>query len=322
MSHTYPAKMENFYEKTEYTFEDIESLIQNEAEESIHLEFKDGRALDKSDKKKVEISKDISAFANSDGGIIIYGITEENHKANGFSFVNGNEFTKEWLEQIINSLIQRRIPGILIFPVRRNGNLLETVYLIKIPASIEAPHLNKDKRFYKRYNFESVQMEEYEIRQLYGRKVKSKLILQSWSFAQIEANNDDDTFKFKIEVGIMNDGDITESNYKLNFYFNNYNNNLKASWPQNNSHYNYTVMENNRIKISASSITPIFPYETINAFRIELEVNKAVFFDAISDVKIEIRLFYENGDDFLETSLEEMAKNFIKLLHDAEEGEQ
>jgi hypothetical protein len=310
--------MENFYEKTEYSFEDINSLILNEVEESINLEFKDGRALDKSDKKKVEISKDISAFANSDGGIIIYGITEENHKANGFSFVNGNEYTKEWLEQIINSLIQRRIPDILIFPIRRKGNLHETIYLIKIPASVEAPHLNKDKRFYKRYNFESVQMEEYEIRRLYGRKIKSKLSLQSWSFAAIESNSDD-TFKFKIEVGIINDGDITESNYKVNFYFNNYNANLKASWPQNNSHYNYTVMENKRIKISASSITPIFPNETINAFRIELEVSKDVFFEAIKDVKIEIRLFYENGDDILETTLDEMSKNFAKLLLDNEE---
>lgn len=309
--------MENFYEKTEFTFDDINSLIQYEVEESIHLEFKDGRALDKNDKKKVEISKDISAFANSDGGIIIYGITEENHKASGFSFVDGNEFTKEWLEQIINSSIQRRIPGITIFPVRRNGNMLETVYLIKIPASLEAPHLNKDKRFYKRFNFESVQMEEYEIRQLYGRKVKSKLGLQSWSFAQIKSN-DEDEFKFRIEVDIKNTGDITESNYKLNFYFNNFNRHLKISWPQNNSHYNYTRIEEKRVKVSASSISPIFPDETMNVFRIELEVRKSAYFDAIKDVNIEIILFYENGDDFIETTLEEMSKNFSKLLIDDE----
>ncbi|MCD9015178.1 AlbA family DNA-binding domain-containing protein [Parachryseolinea silvisoli] len=62
--------MNNFFDKTDFSFDDIRSLINNEVEESIHLDFKDAAALDKSDRKKDEISKDISAFANSDGGII------------------------------------------------------------------------------------------------------------------------------------------------------------------------------------------------------------------------------------------------------------
>ncbi len=95
--------MKDFYEKTEYSYEDIIGLIENEVEESIYLDFKDAKALDKSDNKKKDISKDVSSFANSDGGIIVYGIAEENHKASSVSFINGNEYTKEWLEQIINS---------------------------------------------------------------------------------------------------------------------------------------------------------------------------------------------------------------------------
>ena len=81
----------------------------------------------KDDKKKNEIAKDVSAFANSDGGIIIYGISEIGHKADSYSFVDGDIFTKEWLEQIINSNIQKRINNIRIIPLRQDGNIKRTV---------------------------------------------------------------------------------------------------------------------------------------------------------------------------------------------------
>ena len=78
----------NFIEKDTYTIEDIQSLIDIQAEENTYYEFKDARAID--DKQKAEISKDVSAFANADGGVIIYGLNEDRntHKAVGLSFVD------------------------------------------------------------------------------------------------------------------------------------------------------------------------------------------------------------------------------------------
>ena len=64
----------DFFELEEYTKKDIDDLIQNEVEESIYLDYKDGRALDPD--KIAEITKDVSAFANADGGIIVYGVSE------------------------------------------------------------------------------------------------------------------------------------------------------------------------------------------------------------------------------------------------------
>jgi predicted HTH transcriptional regulator len=174
--------MKSFYDKEEYTIDDINSLIDNEVEESIYLEFKEVRALDKCDGKKTEIAKDVSSFANSDGGIIIYGIQEKDHKAESITPIDGNIYTKEWLEHIINSNIHRNIPDLRIIPIRIDGKIDQSLYIMKIPYSLEAPHQSKDKKFYKRYNFESVPMEEYEIRQLYGRKVKSILKIDQWDF--------------------------------------------------------------------------------------------------------------------------------------------
>jgi predicted HTH transcriptional regulator len=48
---------------------DLENLIKNQVQESLHLDYKDSRAI--SDKLRHEIAKDVSAFANADGGVII-----------------------------------------------------------------------------------------------------------------------------------------------------------------------------------------------------------------------------------------------------------
>ena len=46
----------NFYDKVEYTLEDIYSLIENEVEENIHLDYKGAGALEKCDKNVFEDS--------------------------------------------------------------------------------------------------------------------------------------------------------------------------------------------------------------------------------------------------------------------------
>lgn len=165
----------NFFDKNNYDITDIQWLIDNNIEEGTNLDFKASGSLGSSDGIKKEIAKDISAFANSAGGIIVYGLTEQNHKATAFSFIDGNIFTKEWLEHVISSNIDRRITDLKIYPIRNNSNISETIYVVKIPESDNAPHMSKDGRFYKRFNFESLQMQEFEIRQLYNRMKKSIL---------------------------------------------------------------------------------------------------------------------------------------------------
>jgi hypothetical protein len=299
--------MDNFYDKKEYSISDVLLLIENETEESIHLDFKEANALDKSDGKKKDISKDVTSFANSDGGIIIYGIKEQNHKAHSLSYIDGNTYTKEWLEQLINSTIQRRIPDIAIFPIRHDNKIEQTIYLVKIPKSLDAPHLSKDKRFYKRFNFESVPMEEYEIRQLYGRKLKSKLVLGGWSIGRTDKDDEDDEkMTFKFEVSVINDGDVMEKDYKVNVYFNNFNKHLNISWNTNTPNYDYTWFEQGRVKVSSHSPAPVYPNERVNAIRFNIEIPKAHLIEAFQDIKIEVALYYEHGEDKMEGDLTDL----------------
>src|SRR5664280_351246 len=144
--------MTTLLDKDEIVEQDLRTLIELGAEESINLEFKSTDSLGQTNTQKAEIAKDVSAFANSAGGIIIYGVNEVNHKADSFSPIRGSELTKEWLEQVIQSRIQRKIEDLLIIPIRLGQNIEESIYIVKIPESPLAPHMTSDKKFYKRYN--------------------------------------------------------------------------------------------------------------------------------------------------------------------------
>lgn len=99
---------------------DLEAFIKDEVQENIHLDYKDSRALSR--KKPGEISKDISAFANSDGGIIIYGIQEERHLPKAIDEgCDDLDITREWLEQVISSNIAPRIPDLRICQISISG---------------------------------------------------------------------------------------------------------------------------------------------------------------------------------------------------------
>lgn len=163
-----------------YDLEYINSLINDKIEESLHLDYKAADALGKSDGKKAEISKDVSAMANSDGGMIIYGIDEyiepdKRHLPEKISPVQRVEYKKEWLEQIINSNIHPKIRNLLIHSVSLD-KVDEVVYIVEIPKS-DTAHQAKDKRYYKRYNFESVAMDDYEIRDILNRTKFPKINL-------------------------------------------------------------------------------------------------------------------------------------------------
>src|SRR5258708_18400340 len=139
-------------------------LINNQQEDDIQLDFKRAGALARTERDKNEISKDVSAFANTIGGTILYGIQEAQdppHPAAAIDPVDPNVFTKEWLEQVINSRIQPRISGVFIdpipLPVTRAG---QVVYRVVIPESATA-HQASDKKYYRRFNFESVAMEDH-----------------------------------------------------------------------------------------------------------------------------------------------------------------
>lgn len=158
---------------------DLLQLISDRVEESLFLDYKSGAALTKKQDLTKDITKDVSAFANSAGGIIIYGIAEGNNEEKwlpiNLSPVNRQEVSKERLESIVNT-IQPRIQGIEIIPIQLSSN--DVVYVVVIPQSTTA-HQCFDKKYYKRYNFESIPMDDHEVRDVMNRRSWPKIELEA-----------------------------------------------------------------------------------------------------------------------------------------------
>jgi hypothetical protein len=157
----------------EWEEEDLLELIAIGAEEDIHRDWKDAAALDDTDGKKKEIAKDVSSFANSDGGGVVYGLSQgktKPYKAEAITPVDPNKFSPEWLESVIRSRIQPPLQGLRIKAVNLKtqspGNVAYVVYVSSSTTAHQA-----DFRYYKRYEYQSVPMADYEVRLAMHRAV-------------------------------------------------------------------------------------------------------------------------------------------------------
>jgi hypothetical protein len=151
----------------------IESYISSKIEEGLSLEYKSAGALSGNKLAKTEITKDVSAMANAEGGVIIYGIAEfsdkpKRHLPEKIDPVSRLEISREWLDQIISN-IRPKISGLIITPIPIPGNDDHVVYVVDIPRSKTA-HQAADFIYYKRYNFEIRPLADNEVRDIMNRQ--------------------------------------------------------------------------------------------------------------------------------------------------------
>ncbi len=159
----------------------IQQYIDDMTQESLTLDYKAADALAKTDKEKKEVTKDVAAMANSAGGIIIYGMKEYKEREKKYlpekiDPVDMRQFSKEWLEQVIMN-IRPRIDGVTIFPVVIDNTPNGVVYVVEIPQSTTA-HQSTDHRYYKRFNFMSEPMDDYEVKDVMARSQHPKIDLK------------------------------------------------------------------------------------------------------------------------------------------------
>lgn len=136
------------------TIEDIQLLVDNEVGEGRTIEYKSELHIAKGDERK-EFLADVSSFANSDGGDLIFGVTENDlthipSSLCGVRIGNEDEFILK-LESMFRDSFQPRIQSIQFRIIPLFEDLI--ILLIRIPRSYQMPHrviYNGHDKFYRR----------------------------------------------------------------------------------------------------------------------------------------------------------------------------
>lgn len=197
----------------------IQQYIDDSIEESSTVEYKAADTLG-ANGWKPEMAKDVSAMANSAGGIIIYGVREyqekeKEHLPERIDPIDRTQFSKETLENIITSNIQPRIEGLTIHPVSIDTEPTGVIYVVEIPQSTTAHQVTKRYKYYKRFNFKAEPMVDYEIRDVMSRAIipdvqaKFKVLIYSSDHPPEEDTS------LRLRTVIKNQGIKIVNHYKL-----------------------------------------------------------------------------------------------------------
>lgn len=131
---------------------DLTELVSGQVPEGLYIEYK-RETYGRSDSDKREALKDVSAFANSHGGHLIIGISEENGIPVSVSGINDIDADAEILrlEQMVRTGIEPRITGIKTRSIALTGG--GYAFIMRIPKSWNPPHrisANNSNRFWVR----------------------------------------------------------------------------------------------------------------------------------------------------------------------------
>lgn len=127
----------------------LQELVENGVTESRTLEYK-AAVYGRNDEGKKETIKDITAFANTDGGHLIIGISEQNGVPLSIEGIETDSIDKEIqrLESLLRDGVEPRLIGhqIKSVPISRD----RAAIVVHVPRSWTKPHRTNSKHFYVR----------------------------------------------------------------------------------------------------------------------------------------------------------------------------
>lgn len=158
---------------------EVQKLIVQGDRESATLEYKEAFEEWKDSAKK-EIAKDVSAMANSEGGVIIYGVkTGKGADKTKPIEITGvaSENTQERLTQIVNSNVRNEILGWDCKALSSEG---KSVLVVSVPKSTRSPHqCVPDACYYFRSATQNLKMEHNLVELHFGRRLGPELRLNT-----------------------------------------------------------------------------------------------------------------------------------------------
>lgn len=162
--------------------EHIQSLIDNSVSERRTIDYKLELKAGKDEEKK-EFLADVSSFANSSSGDLLFGIEEENGIPKRIAGLKDFDADKEILrlEGMLRDAIRPRIPLVHMREVKIPD--VGSVLLVRIPKSWSAPHMvvfKGSSRFHGRDNRGKFHMDVDQIRSAFSSSAELPEKIRMW----------------------------------------------------------------------------------------------------------------------------------------------
>lgn len=160
----------------------IHRFVAEGQEENLHLEFKTVKSPNlKSDDDKRNLTRSLSGFANSDGGLVVWGVTakkgaNEVDCATDLAPVADAALLLSRLNELTSDLVSPMVDGVEHRLVLEGGG--PSGYAVShVPRSDIGPHMASDNRYYKRSGDSFVRLEHFDVADMFGRRAHPVLRL-------------------------------------------------------------------------------------------------------------------------------------------------
>ncbi len=196
--------------------DDFKRMITDHVKEDLYLEFKQKRDRSKAqleDNDKVNFSRALSGFANSDGGILIWGVEtfKRDESAKSLKPITDVDGFIRSLKSSLTNSVQPFVDNVLIEKISTDAS--EQVGFVKclIPQSDKTPHraMLAEREYYKRSTEGFYRLEHFDLEDMFGRRQKPLLVMH---FASNDYPGDDPEMR-EVKFSFINEGRWTAQHY-------------------------------------------------------------------------------------------------------------
>jgi len=312
---------------SELTLAEIDRYILESQEEHLTLDFKiiNRANLSHADDKK-NLAKALSGFANSSGGVIIWGIEGRKNAegidcACGKKEINPLSLFMSRLNELTGEAVSPTVAAVRHRPIVISDDC--GIALTIVPESDSGPHMAKlgEDRYYKRSGDSFYRMEHYDLEDMFGRRKKPKLqLLAKLAFAGGGSNRVKKYVNVQVTLALENVGRGVAKAPLLKLIIKS-NHQLSKFGIDGNGHFGLEQLPpatgSKSHLFGGSSTTVIHPgtYREICAICFEIDQDSAQADDVIidyliaaEDTKADLGEYVYRGEDILQFARSQFSK--------------